>query len=159
MEQFRTITKESGRSLDEIMLENEKATRKVGEREVYAHLDMIIDTMLEGVRQGLDEEGPLPAPFEFHRKARRIYERSRKAKGGDGFMGRISSYALAFSEGNAAGRLAVTAPTLGSAGTMPAIVRVMKEMKLSRTAMRKGLMAAGLIGFLCKTTRPSPVRK
>jgi len=33
----------------------------------------------------------------------------------------ISSYALGVSEGNAAGRLAVTAPTLGSAGTIPAI--------------------------------------
>ncbi|HPG59236.1 MAG TPA: L-serine ammonia-lyase, iron-sulfur-dependent, subunit alpha, partial [Candidatus Wallbacteria bacterium] len=41
--------------------------------------------------------------------------------------------------------------TLGSAGTMPAIVRVMKEMKLSQDAMRKGLMAAGLVGFLCKS--------
>lgn len=65
-------------------------------------------------------------------------------------MGRLSSYALAVSEGNAAGRLAGTAPTLGSAGTMPAIVRVIKEMKLSQDAMRKGLMAAGLVGFLCK---------
>lgn len=33
---------------------------------------------------------------------------------------------------------------------MPAIVTVMKEMKLSRDAMRRGLMAAGLVGFLCK---------
>ena len=42
-------------------------------------------------------------------------------------MQQLSSYALAVSEGNAAGRLAVTAPTLGSAGTIPSIVYVMKR--------------------------------
>ena len=150
MTQFKAMAKENKKSLHEIILENEKAIMNVGDREIYAHLDMVIKTMLDGVRQGLQEEGTLPAPFVFHRKAKRIFQRSRKAKGGDGFMGKLSSYALAVSEGNAAGRLAVTAPTLGSAGTMPAIVSVMKEMKLSRAAMRKGLMAAGLVGFLCK---------
>jgi L-serine dehydratase len=150
MTQFKALAKETKKSLHELILENDMAIMKVGDREIYAHLDMVIKTMLDGVRQGLQEEGILPAPFVFHRKAKRIYQRSRKAKGGDGFIGRLSSYALAVSEGNAAGRLAVTAPTLGSAGTMPAIVRVMKEMKLSRAAMRKGLMAAGLVGFLCK---------
>lgn len=150
MAQFKALARESGKSLHEIILENEKAIMKVGDREVNAHLDMVIRTMLDGVRQGLQEEGLLPAPFAFHRKAKRIYERSRKAKGGDAFMGRLSSYALAVSEGNAAGRLAVTAPSLGSAGTMPAIVTAMKQMKFSQDAMRKGLMAAGLVGFLCK---------
>jgi len=66
-------------------------------------------------------------------------------------MGLLSSYALAVSEGNAAGRLAVTAPTLGSAGTIPAIAYVMKHhLKYSPDTMRKGLLAAALVGFLCK---------
>ncbi len=150
MTQFKALARENKKSLHEIILENEKAIMKVGDGEINAHLDMVIKVMLDGVRLGLREEGLLPAPFVFYRKARRIYERSRKAKGGDAFMGRLSSYALAVSEGNAAGRLAVTAPTLGSAGTMPAIVKAMQEMKLSQDAMRKGLMAAGLVGFLCK---------
>lgn len=150
MTQFKALAREDRKSLHEIILENEKAIMRVGDREINAHLDMVIKIMLDGVRQGLHEEGLIPAPFAFHRKAKRIFERSRKAKGGDGFMGRLSSYALAVSEGNAAGRLAVTAPTLGSAGTMPAIVTAMKQMKLSQDAMRKGLMAAGLVGFLCK---------
>jgi L-serine dehydratase len=63
----------------------------------------------------------------------------------------MSSYAMAVSEGNAAGRLGVTAPTMGSAGTMPAVVYVMKNhMKLSQDAMRNGVLAAALVGFLCK---------
>jgi L-serine dehydratase len=150
MAQFNVLAKNNKKSLHEIILENEKAIMKVGDKEINAHLDLVIKTMLDSVSLGLHEEGVLPAPFVFHRKAKRIYSRLLKAKGGDAFMGKLSSYALAVSEGNAAGRLAVTAPTMGSAGTMPAILRVMQEMKLSRDALRKGLMAAGLVGFLCK---------
>ncbi|MDO8956788.1 MAG: L-serine ammonia-lyase [Deltaproteobacteria bacterium] len=151
MTEFKRLAQENKKSLHEMILENEKAIMKVGEKEFIAHIDLVLKTMEDGVTQGLQEEGILPGPFEFYRKAKRIYERSKNAKGGDRFMGQLSSYALAVSEGNAAGRLAVTAPTLGSAGTMPALVYIMKnDMKLSRDAMRKGLLAAGLVGFLCK---------
>jgi L-serine dehydratase len=151
MAEFKRLAQVSNKSLHEIMMENEKAILNVGDEEVMAHLDWILKTMEDGVTQGLTEEGLLPGPFEFHRKAKRIYERSRNANAADAFMQQLSSYALAGSEGNAAGRLAVTAPTLGSAGTMPALVYVMKHhLKLSRDAMRQGLLAAGLVGFLCK---------
>lgn len=151
MTEFKHVAKEKNKSLHEIMIENEKAIMKTGEKDITAHLDMVLDTMENGVKQGLREEGLLPGPFQMHRKAKRIYTQSLKVKGGDRYMQQISSYALAVSEGNAAGCLVVTAPTLGSAGTMPAIVYVMKNhMKLSRDAIRKGLLAAGLVGFLCK---------
>ncbi|MCX8021542.1 MAG: L-serine ammonia-lyase [Syntrophorhabdaceae bacterium] len=151
MIEFKMLVQEHKKSLHEIMMENEKAIMKVGDKEVIAHLDFILKTMENSVKQGISEEGLLPAPFEFHRKAKRVYERSKKARATDRLMQQISSYALAGSEGNAAGRLAVTAPTLGSAGTMPALVYMMKHhLKLSQDAMRKGLLAAGLVGFLCK---------
>lgn len=151
MTEFKQLAQRHGKSPHEMILENEKSIMKVGEKEIFAHLDLVLRTMEDGVTQGLSEEGLLPGPFEFYRKAKRIYERSRKTEGGDRFMGQLSSYALAVSEGNAAGRLAVTAPTLGSAGTMPAVVYLMKNhMKLSQDAMRRGLLAAGLVGFLCK---------
>lgn len=151
MAEFKRLADERRKGLHEIMLDNEKAINNVGEAEILAHLDSVLATMEAGVTQGLSEEGLLPGPFEFHRKAKRIHERAGKANIADRFMQQLSSYALAGSEGNAAGRLAVTAPTLGSAGTMPALVYVMKHhLKLSRDAMRKGLLAAGLVGFLCK---------
>jgi L-serine dehydratase len=151
MTEFRRVAQANNKSLHAVILENEKAVMKVGDTEIFAHLDAVLKTMEDGVNQGLQEEGLLPGPFEFYRKAKRINERAKIAKGGDAFMQQVSSYALAVSEGNAAGRLAVTAPTLGSAGTMPAIVYVMKHhLMLSQDAMRKGLLAAGLVGFLCK---------
>ncbi len=151
MTAFSALAQKKGKTLDAIMLENETAITGRDAAAINRHLDLVLDTMLEGVDLGLREEGLLPAPFEFHRKARCIHEQAKGMQGGDAFMQLLSSYALAVSEGNAAGRLAVTAPTLGSAGTMPALVYIMKHhLKLERSAMRKGLLAAALVGFLCK---------
>ncbi|MFZ4789344.1 MAG: L-serine ammonia-lyase [Candidatus Competibacteraceae bacterium] len=151
MADFRRLARDRNKSLSEIILDNEKAVMKTGEAEIFTHLDLVLKTMEDGVTQGLSEEGLLPGPFPFYRKAKRVYESARNAPAGDGFMTQLSSYALAVSEGNAAGRLAVTAPTLGSAGTMPALVYLMKnQLKLSQDALRHGLLAAGLVGFLCK---------
>lgn len=151
MAAFKQLARERQKNLDEILLENEKAILKVGDAEILAHLDQVLSTMENGVNQGLSEEGVLPGPFPVYRRAKRLYQSAQNASDGDGFMNRLSSYALAVSEGNAAGRLAVTAPTLGSAGTLPALVYLMKhQLKFSQDAMRQGLLAAGLVGFLCK---------
>lgn len=153
MTAFKQLARERQKSLDEIVLENERAIMKVGDAEILAHLDRVLSTMENGVDRGLNEEGVLPGPFPVYRRAKRLYQSTQNAGDGDGdgFMNRLSSYALAVSEGNAAGRLAVTAPTLGSAGTLPALVYAMKHhLKLSQDAMRRGLLAAGLVGFLCK---------
>lgn len=151
MTAFAALAKKTGKALHAIMLENEMALMGTDEARINAHLDLVLDTMLDGVDLGLREEGMIPAPFAFYRKAHRIHEQAKAMQGPDAFMQLVSSYALAVSEGNAAGRLAVTAPTLGSAGTMPALVYVMKNhLHLSREAMRQGLLAAALVGFLCK---------
>lgn len=151
MTEFKELVRNKKTSLHEVLLENEKAIMRTDEQQIFAHLDLVLKTMEDGVRLGLSEEGLLPGPFEFYRKAKRIYTQSQKAEGGDRFLQQVSSYALAVSEGNAAGRLAVTAPTLGSAGTLPSLVYLMKNhLKISPDSMRRGLLAAGLVGFLCK---------
>ena len=152
MTEFKKVAETSGKSLSQIMLANEMAIRQVGEKEVWAHLDMVLDAMDAGVQQGLREEGLVPAPFEFYRKAKTIYEKAAQAPAPERFLEQLSSYALAVSEGNAAGRLAVTAPTLGSAGTLPAVAYVLRHhLNASRQQLRQGLLAAGLVGLLCKT--------
>lgn len=152
MTAFTKLAQQTGKPVDVLMRDNEMAITGADPARIDAHLDLVLDTMLAGVDRGLREEGVLPAPFEFYRKAKRIHDQAKTMDGPDAFMQLVSSYALAVSEGNAAGRLAVTAPTLGSAGTMPALVYVMEHhLRLSREAMRKGLLAAALVGFLCKT--------
>ncbi|MBV5274990.1 MAG: L-serine ammonia-lyase [Lamprocystis purpurea] len=151
MTELKQAAAASGLPLHQIMLDNEMAIMGVSEQAVNDHLDLVIDTMDRGVTLGLTEEGLLPGPFAFYRKAKRINEKA-VADGGDGFMGELSSFALAVAEGNAAGRLAVTAPTLGSAGTMPAVLYTLNHrLQIPRAAVRQGLMAAGAVGLICKT--------
>lgn len=152
MKSFKQIMQEHGKSLEEVLIANEMAIMGIDDATLMTRLDMIIETMENGVKQGLAEEGLIPAPFEFHRKAKRIYESAENADPANRFMQQLSSYALAVSEGNACGRLAVTAPTLGSAGTMPAVLYVMKHhLDMPQKALRSGLLAAGLVGYLCKS--------
>jgi len=152
MTQLRDLVTATGLPLHRIMLDNELAIMGVSEPQVNEHLDLVIDTMDRGVALGLTEEGLLPGPFAFYRKAKRIHDQGRAAGGGDGFMTELSSCALAVAEGNAAGRLAVTAPTLGSAGTMPAVLHTLKHrLQVPQPALRHGLMAAGAVGLICKT--------
>ncbi len=85
MADFRRLVRERNKSLSEIMLENEKVVMKTGEAEIFAHLDLVLKTMEDGVTQGLSEEGLLPGPFPFYRKAKRVYEGARNASGEDSF--------------------------------------------------------------------------
>ncbi len=152
MTELRRVVEATGKSIPQVMLENEMVILGQDQAAVNAHLDLVLHTMAAGVDLGLKEEGQLPGPFPFFRKARRVFEQSKRLGPGDAFLQQVSSYAMAVSEGNAAGRLAVTAPTLGSAGTMPALVYVLqRHLKLPQKALRQGLLAAGAVGLICKT--------
>jgi L-serine dehydratase len=67
-------------------------------------------------------------------------------------IGLVSAYALAGSEENARGHLVITAPTGGSAGVLPAVVYSLGKdgANLSDEKIRNGLLAAALVGYLCK---------
>jgi len=64
----------------------------------------------------------------------------------------VSAAALAGSEENARGHLVITAPTGGSAGVMPAVLYSLDQAgaKVSDQKLREGLLAAAVIGYLCK---------
>jgi len=66
-------------------------------------------------------------------------------------VGRLTSYALAVSEENATGGLVVTAPTCGSSGVVPAIIRYLQEnLNHSDETILKALATAGLFGNVVK---------
>jgi len=66
--------------------------------------------------------------------------------------GLVSAYALAVSEENASGGLVVTAPTCGSCGVVPAVLRYLLEsLGCSDLEVVRSLMTAGLVGNLVKT--------
>jgi len=103
------------------------------------------------IEQGLRTEGILPGILSLTRRAPAVYRKSLMA--GEHFRrtGLISAYALSAAEENAAGGVVVTAPTCGSCGVVPAVLKYLKEtFQCSDEVIVRALATAGLIGNLVK---------
>lgn len=119
--------------------------------DIREYIEKIYIVMKEMVDNGLMKEGVLPGSLKVKRKAKEIYNKgvpeenpTRKEKR------LISAYAFAASEENASGEEVVTAPTCGSCGIMPALVRYYEEQGYSHEVIIDALMVAGLIGLIVK---------
>ena len=65
-------------------------------------------------------------------------------------ISQVAAYGFAMGEENARGHIIVTAPTAGSAGIMPAVVKSLRDLKIPAQKIREGFLAAAAIGYLCK---------
>lgn len=120
-------------------------------KEIWGFLRETFHTMMDAVARGLQTEGILPGVLGLPRKAWTFHQKA--AMGGEHFRrtGMISSFALAVSEENAAGGTIVTAPTCGSCGVLPAVLRYLKGVvKADEVIFLRALATAGLIGNLIK---------
>jgi L-serine dehydratase len=141
-------------SIAEVVMANEMAVSGKSEAEIAAFVDTITGAMVSIVKTGLKApSATLPGPIKLKTKAGEVYTRAmddkyEKQRG----VGVVAAYALAGSEENARGHLVVTAPTGGSAGVMPALVYALGEggRRLSQEKIRKGMLAAAAVGYLCK---------
>ena len=115
------------------------------------YLDLIYNTMLNAIDNGLSKEGHLPGSLHVKRKAYDLYNEKRVFELPQVRNTRlVASYAFAVSEENASGGLIVTAPTCGASGVMPAVLRYLKENNIPYENLIDGLAVAGLIGNLIK---------
>jgi L-serine dehydratase len=141
-------------SIAQIFMANEVAVSGKSEAEINAFLDQILTTMTKIVKTGLEMPvATLPGPIKLKTKAGEVYKRAMDDQfEGQRGVGLVSAFALAGSEENARGHLVVTAPTGGSAGVIPALVYALGEAgrKLPQEKIRNGLMAAAVVGYLCK---------
>jgi L-serine dehydratase len=141
-------------SLAQLAMANEVSVSGKSEAEVNAHLDKIMGAMRATVKTGLAAPtSTLPGPIKLKTKAHDIYERAQNQEGvARRGIGLVSAYALAGSEENARGHLVITAPTGGSAGVLPAVLYSLGEAgaKLPDDKIREGLLAAAVVGYLCK---------
>ena len=141
-------------SIAQVAMANEVSVSGKSEAEINAYIDKVTGAMVSIVKTGLSmPPGVLPGPIKLKTKAGEVYKRAmddkyERQKG----VGVVAAYALAGSEENARGHLVVTAPTGGSAGVMPALVYSVGEggRKLPQQKIRDGMLAAALIGYLCK---------
>lgn len=146
--------RKKGLSLADVAMANEVSVSGKSEAEVNAHLDKIMGAMRATVKSGLEAPtSTLPGPIKLKTKARDIYKSVQDQKGpARKAIGLVAAYALAGSEENARGHLVITAPTGGSAGVLPAVVYSLGKdgANLPDEKIRKGLLAAAVIGYLCK---------
>jgi L-serine dehydratase len=118
---------------------------------VWAHLARVWEAMQASIARGLEQEGTLPGSLQLARKASSYFVKAQHHRGSFRRHGCTFAYALAVAEENAAGAEIVTAPTCGSAGVLPAVLRSLAETnEFSSVKIHRALATAGLIGNVVK---------
>jgi L-serine dehydratase len=115
------------------------------------HLLEVWKVMQDSISRGIDAEGLIPGGLKLARKASSFYVKSKDYSGTLKGKTRIFSYALAVAEENACGRKIVTAPTCGSCGVLPAVLKTMRDsFDFSDQKIIRALATAGLFGNIVK---------
>ena len=144
MSEILAVCRRRGCGLFELVFEREDADFGDYLREVW-------QVMQDSVRRGLKGEGALPGPLGLARKASSHYRKSQMQAGALKRTGRLTAYALAVSEENAAGSVVVTAPSCGASGVVPAVLRYMKETTHAEDrAIINAMATAGVFGNIVK---------
>jgi L-serine dehydratase len=119
---------------------------------LYDFLKTVWDTMLASIDNGLSTKGTLPGSLKVKRKAHDLLEKTSKNEPTEIRESRlVSAYAFAVNETNASGGVVVTAPTCGASGTMPSVLKYMKERhQFSEKTVLRALATAAVIGNVIK---------
>lgn len=119
--------------------------------DIWGYLADIWRVMGEAIERGLARTGVLPGDLEYPRKAHTFYKKARIMSGDLKTTGLTFAYALAVAEENASGGEVATAPTCGSAGVVPAVLRSLQEnFSMSEEEILRALAVGGLVGNLVK---------
>ncbi|WP_036385338.1 L-serine ammonia-lyase [Muricauda sp. MAR_2010_75] len=159
---------DQGKSISEIVLENELSLRTA--QEIDEGLHQIWNTMLECMYVGCHTEGKLPGGLNVKRRA---FEMHQKLKGNVPYSNPqewlesirdtevkfrqiikwVSCFALSVNEVNASLGRVVTAPTNGSAGVIPAVLMyymVIENHDADFDDIRQFLLVASEVGSIFK---------
>jgi L-serine dehydratase len=119
---------------------------------IWDYLNEMWKTMDEAIARGLNSEGALPGELRLCRKAHSVYNQAERLNRLFLRTGLLTSYALAVAEENASGSMVVTAPTCGSCGVLPAVLKYFQNRtRFKPKGILRALATAGLIGNLIKT--------
>ena len=160
--------KQENKNISQIVLENERSLRT--DEEINASLKQIWDVMLDSMYVGCHSEGNLPGGLNVKRRAKEIHDRligETQYSGTEDWIPAIrntevkfrqilkwvSCFALSVNEVNASLGRVVTAPTNGSAGTVPAVLMyylVIENHNAGFEEIKKFMLVAGEIGSLFK---------
>lgn len=116
-------------------------------------LNEVWKTMSAAIREGLIRTGTLPGGLGVERKAQHLFNQRHIDESPQTRENRIvCAYAFAVSEQNADCGKIVTAPTCGSCGVVPAVLKYIEEKNaFSDNDVIRALAVAGLIGNIVRT--------
>lgn len=121
--------------------------------DIYDYLDEVWDAMKNSIHEGLSTVGTLPGGLGTKRKARILFEKNHIDESAQTRENRlVSAYAFAVSEQNAGGGRIVTAPTCGSCGVLPSVLKYMQDSRgFTDRQIFNALATAALIGNIIRT--------
>lgn len=124
--ELRKICEQQHLNISEIVLANEYALQS--EQKTYEYLKKITEIMQNNIDKGINATGILPGSIKLNRRASGMYKslQNRFEENVDDalyILDWVNLWAFAVAEENAAGGKMITAPTMGSAGIMPAVMR------------------------------------
>ncbi len=114
------------------------------------YLLKVWEAMKKSITRGLMEEGILPGKLGVVRKAKELFKVAN-LKTNDNFIRKVSSYAFAVGEENAAGNVIATAPTCGACGVVPAVLYYYyHDQGMNEEKIIHALAVAGLFGNIVR---------
>ncbi len=142
---------EQGIGLAAYVRERERAFGGLDTPAVDARLARLWAAMTGAIDAGLQAEGVLPGRLKLPRRAAEMFasfqRNIRHWRVLPQEVTLAAVYAIAVAEQNAAGGRVVTAPTCGSAGVVPAVLRMLQErFRLADEAIFDALLVAALVG-------------
>lgn len=130
-EELMKICSQNKMSVAELVLQNEKAVWG-SKLQISKRILRLAEIMQENIDIGITKDGILPGNLKVKRHAKEMYERlmsrfENNATDSLTAIDWINIWAFAVAEENACGGRMVTAPTMGSAGLIPAVMRYMER--------------------------------
>ncbi len=135
-DELMRLCEEHQLEISDLVWANELAIH--GREKVEEHLAKIHRVMQASIERGMKAEGILPGSLKMPRKAHEIYQRlEEKFRNNDYdpllMVDWINLWGFAVAEENASGGQIVTAPTMGSAGVMPAVIRYYERFAVHKS--------------------------
>lgn len=121
--------------------------------DIKPYLMAVWKTMQNSIHEGLSKSGTLPDGISVERKAQFLFNQKHIDESPQTRENRlVCSYAFAVSEQNADCGVIVTAPTCGSCGVLPAVLKYMQDKKnFTDDDVIRALAVAGLVGNIVST--------
>ena len=132
-------------SLSDYVLEKEG-------KDVLSYLSTVYDVMMAARERGINTDGELPGSLHVKRKARVMYQKLIASGEMDNLHKNVAITSFAVAEENASGGTIAIAPTCGSAGVLPGCITYLQLKGYSKDDILKGMLVAGLIGIIAKTS-------